>query len=248
MRIPKKFGKALCVLRRKKVNPVNYFHSEHYLRHNARRLEHLASLRIPVAGKRVLELGAGIGDHSHYYLDRDCDLTITDARDENVELLRKRYPGVHVQQLDLERMANLNTVSFDVTHCYGLLYHLSNPSEALEFMSEATSGVLLLETCVSFGDSISINPVQEVKRDPTQAYHGEGCRPTRTWIYNKLKELFEHVYVPTTQPNHGEYPLGWDTPEVHTAALQRAIFIASRYPIMSEILRASLPVKQVRHE
>jgi hypothetical protein len=30
------------------------FHSDHYLRHNARRLEHLATLNISVSGKRVL--------------------------------------------------------------------------------------------------------------------------------------------------------------------------------------------------
>ena len=51
------------------------FHSWHYLRHNARRLEHLASLQIPIRGKSVLEIGAGIGDHSSYYLDRGCTVT-----------------------------------------------------------------------------------------------------------------------------------------------------------------------------
>ena len=72
-------------------DPVNSFHSDHYLRHTARRLEHLASLKIRVAGMSVLEVGAGIGDHSHYYLDRGCDVTITESRLENLAHLRSRY-------------------------------------------------------------------------------------------------------------------------------------------------------------
>lgn len=51
--------------------PSLYFHSYDYLRHNARRLEHLASLGLPITGRSVLEVGAGIGDHSHFYIDRE---------------------------------------------------------------------------------------------------------------------------------------------------------------------------------
>lgn len=83
-------------------DPVQVFHSDHYLRHNARRLEHLASLRIPVAGMTVLEVGAGIGDHSHYYIDRGCSITITEARAENLDYLKRRYPDVHVRFLDMD--------------------------------------------------------------------------------------------------------------------------------------------------
>ena len=53
------------------LGPAYEFHSHHYMRHNARRLEHLASLQIPVDGRTVLEVGAGIGDLSHFYLDRN---------------------------------------------------------------------------------------------------------------------------------------------------------------------------------
>ena len=37
--------------------PVQAFHSHHYLRHTARRQEHLASLRLPVAGMRSWKSG-----------------------------------------------------------------------------------------------------------------------------------------------------------------------------------------------
>jgi 16S rRNA A1518/A1519 N6-dimethyltransferase RsmA/KsgA/DIM1 with predicted DNA glycosylase/AP lyase activity len=50
------------------------FHSNHYLRMNQRRLEHLASLGLPLSGRTVLELGAGIGDLSTFFLDRAAPL------------------------------------------------------------------------------------------------------------------------------------------------------------------------------
>jgi 2-polyprenyl-3-methyl-5-hydroxy-6-metoxy-1,4-benzoquinol methylase len=133
-------------------DPVRAFHSNHYLRHNARRLEHLASLGLPLAGRSVLEVGAGIGDHSHFYLDRGCRVTITEAREENLRCLRERYPDCSVQFLDMERPERVDGAPFDVVHCYGLLYHLRTPKEALAFLARQARGLLLLETCVSFGE------------------------------------------------------------------------------------------------
>src|SRR4051812_170276 len=99
--------------------PLLSFHSASYLRHNARRLEHLASLLLPVGGRSVLEVGAGVGDHSQYYLDRDCRLTITEAREENLRHLRAKFPGCDVRFLDMEAPA-MDAGTFEVIHCYGL--------------------------------------------------------------------------------------------------------------------------------
>jgi ubiquinone/menaquinone biosynthesis C-methylase UbiE len=228
-------------------DPVYSFHSNHYLRHNTRKLEHLASLRIPVTGMTVLEVGAGIGDHSEYYLDRGCQITITEARPENLHYLQRRYPDQAVQFLDMERPSPLSNAPFDLIHCYGLLYHLSNPEPALEFLSRNCKYMLLLETCVSFGSEKAINPVQEKRGDFTQAVSGTGCRPTRPWLFEKLQSLFEYVYLPTTQPNHDEFPIDWTAPEKHQASFSRAIFIASRQPINNELLTVSLVDQQARH-
>jgi hypothetical protein len=185
----------------------------------------------------VLEVGAGIGDHSHYYVDRGCRITITEARPENLQYLKRRYPGHDVQYLDMERPFLLKNSPFDIVHCYGLLYHLNNPEQALEF----------LKTCVSFGDAKEIILVTESQSDLTQAYSGTGCRQTRPWLFEKLKGLFEYVYLPKTQPNHEEFPLDWTAPEKHRVSLSRAIFIASREKIDNEILTPSLIYHQTRH-
>ncbi len=231
------------------IDPAHTFHSNHYLRHTARRLEHLASLRIPVEGMSVLEVGAGIGDHSNYYIDRGCRITITEARTKNLDYLRRRYPNCHVQFLDLDSPSHIEGSPFDVVHCYGLLYHLSKPQKALSFLSQNTNKVLFLETCVSYGENEEINLTEEHQSNPTQAYSGTGCRPTRAWLYRELQNLFEYVYLPATQPWHEEFPLDWSTiPERHEANLQRAIFIASRERLENDKLTPSLVLQQTRHE
>src|SRR5262245_52175121 len=103
--------------------------------------------------------------------------------------------------------------------------------------------LLFLETCVSFGAEDRVNLTKELASHPTQAYSGTGCRPTRSWLFNKLRQVFPHVYLPKTQPCHEEFPLDWTAPKEHTASLQRAIFIASREQLENKLLTPSLIMK-----
>jgi SAM-dependent methyltransferase len=205
-------------------------------------------MRISVAGKSVLEVGAGIGDHSNYYIDRGCRITITEARENNLTYLRNRYPNYSVQFLDMENPSYIQGAPFDVVHCYGLLYHLSKPDQALAFLRQHTNQMLLLETRVSFGESDEINLTTETQTNLVEAYSGIGCRPTRAWLFKELKKLFEYVYLPITQPNHEEFPLDWTAPDKHKTGAQRAIFVASLERLENERLAPYLLLKQTRHE
>lgn len=227
-------------------SPLNHFHAYHYQRHNHRRLEHLASLGLPIAGSTVLEVGAGVGDHTSFFLDRNCRVVSVEARPENLEILRTRYPDIEVSQLDLDSPEISFEQEFDIVYCYGLLYHLSKPAEAIEFLSRCCGKMLLLETCVSYGNAEAINLCHEAIEDPTQSFHGQGCRPTRTWVHTQLKRQFEFVYMPVTQPNHEEFPLDWGTPP-SSPILTRSIYIASRQKLENPVLTESIPMQQKRH-
>ena len=113
-------------------------------------------------------------------------------------------------------------------------------------MAQRTGNLLLLETCVSFGDEEAISRVEEAAENPTQSYQGVGSRPTRPWVFHQLKRYLPHVYVPLTQPDHEEFPTDWERPNLHTAPLARSIFIASRVPLMNYLLVEQLPLKQTR--
>ncbi len=227
------------------ADPLRVFNSLHALRTNARRQEHLASLGLPLAGKTVLEVGAGPGEHTHFFLDRGCKMLVTEVRQENLDLIRQRYPDVEARQLDLEHPPAAGDEKFDVVYCYGLLYHLSSPAGAIEFMARSCRELLLIETCVSPGQDLSVNVITEDPEEPSQAFSGKGCRPTRPWIFAELKKHFPFVYLPRTQPWHEEFPLDWTVPP--KTLLVRSVFIASRNPLANGLLAAEIPSHQTRH-
>lgn len=221
------------------------FWSHDYQRHNQRRQEHLASLHLPLVGKSVLEVGAGVGDHTSFFIDRGCDVTTSDGRPGNVEQLNLRFPDMDVRLLDLDP-PRADPIEVQVIYCYGLLYHLSDPEAAIDYLARCTTELLLLETCVSFGDEEAANSVEEPQHSLSQAVTGVGCRPTRPWIWARLAERFEHVYATRTQPWHEQFPLDWQTPP-RDGRLTRSVFVASRQPLSCEPLLDHLPSNQFRH-
>ncbi len=229
---------------RAQEDPRESFRSRHYLRHTQRRQEHLASLQLPLVNRSVLEVGAGIGDHTSFFLDRGCEVTVTDGRRENLQVIRQLYPTWDTRLLPLDPPPDEPLVIADVVYCYGLLYHLSEPESALSFMARSCRSLFLLETCVSFGQDLALNPISEPREVPSQAITGCGCRPTRPWVWDRLRSLFEFVYATTTQPWHEEFPLDWRVP---CDGLVRAVFVASRDPVESEWLTERLPSRHTRH-
>jgi SAM-dependent methyltransferase len=208
---------------------------------NHARQSHLASLGLDLAGKTVLEVGAGIGLHTPFFLERGCSVTVTDGRAENVAEIARRHPGVKTAIVDLEVDRPIELGRFDVIYCYGLLYHLSNPQRALARLADVCDGQLLLETAVSPGTHDELLLV----RDPdafNQAISGIGCRPTRLWILNRLKSLFGYGYIPRTQPDHVDFPADW----VHTPiqTMHRSIFVGSRTPLALPTLTDQVPGEQ----
>src|SRR5205823_5780095 len=80
-----------CLINDPNVSPfLTFFHPD-AVRMTARRQEHLAGLGLPLAGRSVLEVGAGVGTHSTFFLDRDCSVLATDARTENVAVMKAVY-------------------------------------------------------------------------------------------------------------------------------------------------------------
>ena len=224
---------------------VKDFFTPRYIKHNAARLSHLQSLNLDLNNKKVLEVGAGSGDHTKFFLEKGCDVLATDARPELVKYISKKL-GCKTLVLDLENeLEKIRKLGkFDILYCYGLLYHLGNPGA---FLTEASkvSDCILLETCVTYGKGLSINPVKENIKGSTQSATGRGSRPTREWVYNTLKKLYPFVYCPVTQPKHYEFPTDWTLKEQPFKHLTRAVFVASHQAIENNLLTTELPEKYV---
>ncbi len=228
-------------LARRAVDPFEVFLAPGARAINQARQMHLGSLGLDLANKRVLEVGAGIGLHTPFFLERGCTVTVTDGRPENVAEVARRLPGVRSAVVDLELDRPIELGRFDIVYCYGLLYHLSNPERALGRLADVCDGQVLLETAVSPGAHDELLLV----RDPdafNQAVSGIGCRPTRLWVLNRLKSIMGYGYIPRSQPDHVDFPSDW----VHTPiqTMHRSIFVGSRTPLSLPTLSDAVPANQ----
>lgn len=231
------------------AEPVRWFRNRYYQRLNGRRWEHLAQLGLPLGGRSVLEVGAGIGDHTGFFLDRGCRVTATEGRPENLAYLARRFRGeeaVSTHPLDLDEPVDVPGGPWEVCYCYGVLYHLLRPAEALAFLAPRVTDMLLLETVCGFGDGPEVNLVPESETRSSQSLRGTGCRPTRPWVMRELGRHFEHVYTTVRQPWHPEFESDWRPRGGGGLWVGRAVFVGSRRPIPSPALTAELPVTQER--
>lgn len=223
------------------------FDSPEALEINYARQDHLASLGLDLAQKRVLEVGAGIGRHTTFFEKLGCTVFSTDARQENVDEHIRRYP----HRKDRVEMADLNRLnshkkfgSFEIVYCYGTLYHLDDPAHCIKELAENCGGLFLLETCVNPEDNGQVNNVSENAVTKNQSFSGKGCRPARDWIMNELKKYYPFVYYSKSQPHHPDYPLRWPAP-IENVNNTRAVFIGSKKPIINKTLTLNLLQLQI---
>ena len=231
------------------VAPETAFRNPAYLRMNARRLEHLAGLGLPIAGRDVLEVGAGIGDLTSFFLDRGCQVTAIEPRAENRAYFATQYDDpaawparpLRILPGDAWSLSVHGAVPpHSVVFCYGLLYHLDRPLDALQEMAASCTDLMVLETRVSYAPDERLEAEAEDGEDPTNAVSGRACLPSRRWVYARLAELFAHVYMPLTQPAHPQFCLNWRSREP-PAGRYRAIFVASRRELVNSVLHRGVP-------
>ena len=216
---------------------------------NEARLCHLASLGLDLKNKRVLEVGGGIGLHTCFFESQGCDVLFTEARAENLDEAKRRYPHRKTALVNLDADSDLSHLGrFDVVYCYGTLYHLTNPSNALRRLAAICDGMILLETCVTPGDEEELHPEAEPASVANQAFTGMGCRPTRSWVMSELRRNMGFAYQTVTQPNHHDFEQNWIAPTERK--LYRAVFVGAKTRLTSSqlsenpcLLQCAVPVR-----
>ena len=143
----------------------------------------------------------------------------------------------NVERDDLSRFG-----TFDIVHCYGLLYHLENPIAALRNMAAACRGMLLLETIVC-DHPAAVLRMEDEALSFNQALGGLGCRPSPGFVVLVLNRIgFPFVYVPRRPPDHEDFRFerrgNLDTRrDGHNL---RCVFVGSKQRLDSDDLEAVL--------
>jgi SAM-dependent methyltransferase len=224
--------------------PFADFRSDRWQRMNRRRLEHLATLPLGIGGARVLELGAGIGDHTDFFLDRGCQVTAVEGRDALAAVVRDRFrdhPALEVVTMDLDPPARW-LGEFDVVVCYGLLYLMSDPLPLLDWAAASADRLLIVETLVLDADEDAPRPIPVHPQATITPLGGRGNLPPRAWVWSRLAARFPHVYLPRTQPSHPEFPLTWGR---GATGATRSVFVGARHPLDEDAFVSELALTQV---
>jgi SAM-dependent methyltransferase len=213
---------------------VESFDTDAALELNEARLAHLALLDLPIDGRRVLEVGAGVGRLTGFFIDRGCSVVVTEAeaRSENVAELRRRLPAVDAREADVEESL-VYLGRFDVAFCYGVLYHLESPLRALRNMAAVCDDLLLIETMVC-DTRFPVLRLEDETKSVNQALRGVAHRPSPSYLALALNRIgFDHVYNATDPPDHPDYRFSWldNMDTARSGALLRGVFVASRKPL-----------------
>lgn len=160
--------------------------------------------------KSLLELGSGIGDISIAFSRLGADVTAVEARQEHVDILKKKYSNLKIQKVDLDNEWPFSRKRFDFVIDMGLLCHLKNWKNHLaQVCSVATFLVLETEVCDS-DDPEKILIVEESKAVYDWSFNGVGSRPSAAAIERELTNNgFSFKRHDSPKLNSGPYKYDW---------------------------------------
>jgi len=107
----------------------------------------IINLLSPYIGKKILEIGCGIGNLT-FYLQHFGDLSCIDISDFYLAHMEIDFPDINFYKYDIadEQVLILKKAKFDTVICVNVLEHIENDKKALRNMFELlqTGGRLLL--------------------------------------------------------------------------------------------------------
>jgi FkbM family methyltransferase len=184
----------------------------------------VAELKKALGLATALDAGCGVGFFAQIL--RDCGLRVRafDGRMENVLEARKRFPGVPFEPGDIESPGILALGEFDLTLCFGLLYHLENPMLAIRHLRALTGKGLLLESMCIPGNSTGM-VWREEPAAADQSLTDIALYPSEACLVKMLYRAgFAAVYRVAELPDHDDFR---ETP-LH--ARRRTVLFATAVP------------------
>ena len=180
--------------------------------------------------KSAIDVGCGQGYFSGTLQSLGLDVTACDGRRENIEIAARNHLGVNFRVANAEDPALATLGKFDLTFCFGLLYHLENPFIAIRNLQGLAGKVLMLESVCIPGDRAILDLRDEGKTED-QGLNFVAFYPTEACLVKMLHcSGFPHVYRFRRMPDHEDFREG------RTQGRVRTIMTASRAPLNFSIL------------
>jgi FkbM family methyltransferase len=181
----------------------------------------VTELRQALGLASVLDAGCGVGFFSRILQECGLDVRGFDGRAENIAEARRRFPAIAFEQGDIESAEILKLGRFDLTLCFGLLYHLENPMLAIRRLRALTGKGLLPESMCIPGSGAGM-VLREEPAAADQSLTEIGLYPSEACLVKMLYRAgFAAVYRVAELPDHDDFR---ETPE---HARRRTVLFAS---------------------
>ena len=153
----------------------------------------------------AVDVGCGVGFFSQIL--QECGLNVGgfDGRAENIAEARRRFPTIPFERGDIESAGILKLGTFDLTLCFGLLYHLENPMLAIRHLRALTRKGLLLESMCIPGNQAGM----VLREEPSafdQSLTDIALCPSEACLVKMLYRAgFAGVYRVAEPPDHDDF-------------------------------------------
>jgi len=173
----------------------------------------------------AVDVGCGVGFFSQTLAEYGLQVCGFDARADNVAEARRRFLGIPFEQGDIEDREVSRLGQFDFVMCFGLLYHLENPLQAIRNLRAITEKCLLLESMCLPGQKCSLLLRQEPQQED-QSLSEIACYASESGLVKMLYRAgFAKVYRVVTLPDHDDFR------ETREHRQRRTVLLASLVPI-----------------
>jgi FkbM family methyltransferase len=209
-----------------KLTPFDEREAQRLVKARGETMQRLVAKLIPqLKLSTALDAGCGVGLFSQMLQESGLQVRGFDGRSQNVAEARGRFPKISFEQGNVENYTIRDLGIFDFVLCFGLLYHLENPFQAVRNLRALTGKCLLLESmCLPSGKTEVL--LREEPQIDNQSLTDVAFYPSELTLIKMLYRAgFHVVYRIATLPDHDDFR------ETTKHARRRTMLLASHFPI-----------------